>query len=232
MLVIVDGIDGSGKRTIVEAMREYFVSQGRTGFDIGEWSKAHHALPSANDMAGANLIIGVEPSYVWAGAAIREEMVKNGRPYRSVEIAEAFSVDRLTIYRRCYLPMLEAGVTIIAERGVSSSIVYQPAADPSLSLEKVLAMSGNAFAMENRPDHLIIATLDPKVAVERLAKRSGKNDDAIFEKETFLRTLHERYTSDWFQKLFTDRGTQVHYLDTSGSFDEVKKRTHNLISNF
>ncbi len=227
---MVDGIDGSGKRTIVEAMIGHLTEQGKRVFDIGEWSKVHHALPSAEDMTDAEVIVGVEPSYAWIGSAIREEMVRNGRGYTSHQIAEAFSLDRLTIYRRCYLPLLERGATIIAERGVSSSIVYQPAADPSVSLEEVLGLVGNAFAMEHAPDHLVIATLDAKIATERLAKRSNKQDDHVFEKESFLRVLDERYHSAWLQKLFTDRGTQIHFLETHKSIDDLRLEAKKLCS--
>lgn len=226
---MVDGIDGSGKRTIVEAMLAHLVSQGRTSFDIGEWSKEHHRLPEPAEMAHADVIIGVEPSYAWTGAAIRYEMVRNNKSYTSRQIAEAFSVDRLTIYERCYLPLLARGATIIAERGVSSSIAYQPAADPTLPLEEVLAMSGNAFALKHRPDHLIIATLDPAIALTRLAKRSGKQDDASFEKEPFLRLLAERYQSSWFRELFTSVGTHLHTIDTSGTIDDAHTKTITLL---
>jgi thymidylate kinase len=229
MFVMVDGIDGSGKRTIVEAMRDELLSKGKICFDLGEWSKVHHALPELSDIQHANAIIGVEPSYAWAGAAIRDEMVRNGRGYTSRQIAEAFSTDRLTLYRRCYLPALEHGSTILTERGVSSSIAYQPAADPALSLEDVLAMSGNAFALKYAPTHLVVASLDPRMAIERLNKRSTKADDAVFEKEPFLQTLHERYHSDWFKKLFTDRGTHVHFLDTSTSIEEVRTAARALL---
>lgn len=229
---MVDGIDGSGKRTIVEAMVAHEAEQGKQVFDIGEWSKIHQALPSVEDMSGAEVIVGVEPSYAWTGATIRYEMVKNGHGYTSRQIAEAFSIDRLTLYRRCYLPLLERGATIIAERGVSSSIVYQPAADPTLLLEEVLAMSGNAFALENAPTHLVIASLDPATAMQRLAKRTSKQDDAIFEHESFLRVLNQRYQSDWFKKLFTDRGTQIHYLSTAQSVDQVRASVVSLLQSF
>ena len=229
---MVDGIDGSGKRTIVEAMVNHLADQGKQVFDIGEWSKVHHTLPNAKDMADAEVIVGVEPSYAWAGSAIREEMVRNGRGYSSAEIACAFSLDRLTLYRRCYLPLLKRGATIIAERGVASSIVYQPAADQSISTEDILALNGNVLAMKHAPTHLVIASVDPAIAMQRLTGRSEKNDDAVFEKESFLRVLDERYKSDWFKKLFTDRGSQIHYLDTSPSIDVVKNSARSLLSNF
>ena len=222
MFVMVDGIDGSGKRTIVEAMRDELLSKGSTCFDLGQWCTEHHELPTPQDMQEANVLIGVEPTYTWIGAAIRNEMVRNGREYTTRDIANAFSLDRLVLYKRCYLPALERGMTILAERGVSSSIVYQPAADPSIHLQDLLALSGNALTLQHAPDHLIIASLDPATAMERLAQRSNKHDEHIYEKEAFLRTLHERYHSDWFKKLFTDRGTQVHFLDTSGTIEEVR----------
>lgn len=226
---MVDGIDGSGKRTIVEAMRDQLIATGATCFDIGEWCKSHHELPSSEAMAQARVVIGVEPTYAWTGAAIRQEMVRSGNDYRTADIAAAFSLDRLVLYKRCYLPARERGATILAERGVSSSLVYQPAADPSITLEHELSLSGNALAMEHAPDHLVIALLDPKIAMERLARRSQKQDKHIYEKEAFLRTLHERYQSDWFKKLFTDRGTHVHFLDTSPSIEEVRTAARALL---
>lgn len=229
---MVDGIDGSGKRTIVEAMRGALEAQGRVSFDIGEWSKTHHTLPELSDMAHAEVIIGVEPSYAWTGSAIRDEMVRSGKPYTSRQIAEAFSTDRLTIYARCYLPLLERGAIIIAERGVSSSIAYQPAADPTLLLEDVLAMSGNTFALTHRPDHLIIATLDAHVAMQRLNKRTNKQDGATFEQEAFLHQLDERYRSKWFANIFTSRGTTIHQIDTTPTIEEVRASAINLLQSF
>lgn len=218
---MVDGIDGSGKHTIVEAMGEQLQSQGHTSFDIGEWSKVHHELPSAELMKDADVIIGVEPSYVWTGAAIRYELVRADKTYSARAIACAFSLDRLVLYKRCYLPALERGTTIIAERGVSSSLVYQPASDETLSVEELLTLPGNTLAMQHAPDHLVIATLDPQIAMQRLGKRSNKQDDHVFEQEAFLKTLHERYHSAWLQKCFTDRGTKIHFLDTHKSIDAV-----------
>ncbi len=227
---MVDGIDGSGKRTIIEAMIEHLHRQGKTIFDIGEWSKKHHAIPSREEFGGAEVVIGVEPSYAWIGEAIRKELVKNGQGHGIREIAEAFALDRQVLYRRLYLPLLANGTTLITERGVSSSIVYQPAADASVTLEEILGLSGNALAMEHAPDHLVIASLDPEVALERLAKRSGKKDDAIFEKEAFLKTTHERYHSAWFRLLFEQRHARVHYLDTKGTIAEVTQSAQALLT--
>ena len=229
---MVDGIDGSGKRTIVEAMVEHFAEQGKRIFDIGEWSKIHHVLPTIDDMKDAEVVIGVEPSYVWTGAAIRYELIRNGQGHAMREITQAFAIDRQILYRRCYLPILERGGILITERGVSTSIVYNPAMDETVTLADVLVLEGNELAMQHAPDHLVIASLHPSIAMERLGARASKKDDAIFEKEAFLHTTHERYHSDWFKKLFEDRGTKVHHLDTSPSMTDVKRAAKNLISTF
>ena len=219
---MVDGIDGSGKRTIVEAMRETMESKGKKCFDVGEWCKLHHELPTAEQMREASVIIGVEPTYAWTGAAIRYEMVREGREYHPRDIANAFALDRLVLYKRCYLPALERGATVLAERGVSSSIIYQPAADASITLEEILSLTGNAMAMRHAPDHLIVASLDPIIAMDRLTRRANKQDEHIYEKEAFLRLLNERYTSDWFRELFTSHGTKLHFLNSNKTINDVR----------
>ncbi len=229
---MVDGIDGSGKRTIIESMMRLMnPDQTLPIFDIGEWSKEHHTLPDQEDIGDAKLVIGVEPSYVWTGAAIRYEMIKNGNGYHPRDIAAALSHDRLVIYKRCYLPLLEKGITIIAERGVSSSIAFQPAQDPTITIEELLSLTGNSLAMQHVPDHLVIASINPAIALSRLQKRNNKQDDAIFEKKSIMQTLHERYHSDWFKKLFEDRGTKVYFIDTSGSKEEVHEKIKIFITN-
>lgn len=230
MLVMVDGIDGSGKQTIVQAMACELQRRGQSVFNIGEWSKARGCLPEPSEFAAAHVIIGVEPSYAWTGAAIRQEMIRADRAYHPRDIAAAFAQDRLVLYRRCYLPALAAGKTIIAERGLSSSLVYQPAMDPTISIEELLSLTGNALAMDHAPNHLIIAILEPKTALARLAQRNEKKDESIFEREPFLRQLDERYRSAWFRELFMNRGTIIHEINTAGSFEEVEKTTLSVLS--
>ena len=52
----------------------------------------------------------------------------------------------------------------------------------------------------------------------------------MFERLDLLKAFDERYRSDWFAKLFTDRGTVVHHLDTDCSIDEARARAVSLVS--
>lgn len=229
MFIMVEGIDGSGKGTIVRLMAEHLATVGKSIFNLSEWAKTNGRLPKLDEIGAAEVVVGGEPTHAWIGAAIRQEMIRNGHGYATADIATAFSLDRLTLYHRSYLPALDAGKWIIAERGVASSLVYQPAADASVTLEYELALSGNAFTLEHAPDHLVIAKIDPNTAVERLAKRDGKQDDHIYERADFLKQISGRYESDWLRELFESRGTKIHFIDTNGSLEETQQQTISLL---
>lgn len=231
MFLMIEGIDGSGKSTIVDAVLEYFRGQNKRVFDIKAWVKENRELPEPGQFDGFDVMAGHEPTYGWIGACIRSEMTaKNGRTYESRDIAAAFALDRLVLYTRCYLPALKNGKIIVADRGVATSLVYQPVMDKSITDEEVRSLHGNAFALEHAPDHLLIADVDPKIAIDRALGRLEKQDNSIFEKESLLATFHDRYHSDWFRDIFEARGTKVHFIDTSGSLENTRERTRDLIA--
>lgn len=222
---MVDGIDGSGKSTIVRAIVDE-LGQNKRVFDISEWSKKNHALPSLEDCEQADIINSTEPTYAWVGAAIRGELIKKRTSFKTADIAAAFSLDRLILYKRLLIPLLEAGKTIVQDRGVSSTIAYQGA---DLNLEQVIALSGNQLTLEHAPDVLIIADCSADTALKRLAARTDKQDEAIFEDRTFLEELRERYQAPWFQDLWKEKGTKLISFDTEPSIEEVKSQTKKLV---
>ncbi len=220
--IIIDGIDGSGKSTVMKAWVEHLRSQGKNIFDIKEYWNEYHRHPEVDELMDYDIIITGEPTYVWTGAAIRQEMIKNGTGYSTTSIADAYSLDRLVLYRRLILPLLEAGKTILQDRSVSTSLCYQSVQDNPLEMETIATLEGNAFALQHAPDHLIIADLPVAVAMTRLGGRSDKQDDAIFEKEDFLNKSHDRFLDEEYQQYFTRNGTQVHILDCSTNIDIMK----------
>lgn len=230
MFIMVEGIDGSGKSTIVDAVLEFFRGQGKSVFDIKAWAKEHRGLPEPGQFDAFDVVSGHEPTYAWIGACIRGEMTaKNGRDYESRDIAGAFALDRLVLYTRCYLPALKNGKIIIADRGVATSLVYQPVMDQTISDEEVRTLHGNAFALEHAPDHMFVASVDPRIAIERALGRPDKQDNSIFEKESLLRAFHERYHSDWFRNLFETRGTKLHFVDTNGTLEDTREQTREIL---
>jgi len=232
-LIVVDGIDGSGKGTVVEYYKKYFLKKRKKILDLKDYWRKKHSLPEPRDLEKYEVIISAEPTFSLIGLAIRDEIVRhNERTYSALATAQAFSLDRFILYQRVIIPCLKEGKIIVQERGVSTSLVYQPVQKESLSLRKILDLEGNKLALKFRPDFLIITTVEPDVAIKRLEKRKKKQDFAIFEREDFLRKIQSRFKAKWFKNIFEKRGTKILYLDTSGSLKDLEKKVLDILKSY
>lgn len=228
--IIIDGLDGSGKSLIVNGLAEHLKAKGKKVFELKEFWKTSHSLPEPEELESYDVIISAEPTYSMVGVAIREEIIKkNQRDYSALATATAFSLDRLVLYKRLIIPLLERGKTIIQDRSVTTSIVYQPIQAEPLSLGKVLGLEGNKLALEYRPDLLIITDVRAEVCIERLGGREHKKDNAIFENLAFQKKAYKRFKSKWFRRLFEERGSKVAYLDANKSKEEVVNNAIKLL---
>jgi thymidylate kinase len=215
ILVIVDGIDGSGKGTIVRALAQWAEAKNLKVLDLKDYWKTKHTFPEPEEIKKFDCIVSAEPTFSMVGQAIREEIIRdNRRHYSAFTTAEAFALDREILYRRIIIPALEQGKYIFQERGITTSLIYQPVQKEPLSLQKILNLSGNKLAIKYRPDLLIITQVEPETALKRLAERD-KKDDTIFEKLPFLKKLNVRFSAPWFCKIFKKHGTKVVYLKTN-----------------
>jgi dTMP kinase len=231
--VIIDGLDGSGKSLVVNGLADYLKKKGKKVFELKEFWKTSHTLPEPEDLHDYDVIISAEPTYSMVGVAIRQEIIRNNdRKYSVLATATAFSLDRLVLYKRLIIPLLEKGKTIIQDRSVTTSIAYQPIQAEPLSLAKVLSLEGNKLALENRPDLLIIADVKAEVCIGRLGKRDDKKDNAIFENLAFQKKAYKRFKSKWFRKLFEERGSKLVYLDADKPKQEVVSSAIKLYEEF
>ena len=232
ILVIVDGIDGSGKGTIVKALADWARAKNLKVLDLKEYWKDKHTFPEPKEIEQFDVIVSAEPTFSMVGQAIREEIVKdNNRHYSAFTTAEAFALDREILYRRIIIPALEQGKYIFQERGVTTSLIYQPIQKEALPLKKILNLSGNQLALKYRPDLLIVTLVEPQEAVKRLAERD-KKDGVIFEKLPFLEKLDRRFAASWFQKFFEKRGSKFVYLRTNKTVYDTIEESINLWKNF
>lgn len=233
MFVIVDGIDGSGKGTIANALAAARHADGARVFDLRTFAKTEHRLPDPEELEGYDVLISAEPTHTWVGQTIRDEIIRdNGRNYGALRTAEAFALDRLILYRRVLLPARSRGLDIIQERSITSSLVYQSQVSgvsdqesgilaDSVPMEILLALEGNTFTLGHPPELCIIVSTDPTRAIQRLQLRTSKQDVAIFEKLPILQQLHERYHSAWFREILDARGWHVEYLDANGAVEDA-----------
>lgn len=213
--VMFDGLDGSGKGTLVSALKQYFFEKRVRVFDLRDHWKEHDTIPEIEELKDYEVIISGEPTHALIGKVIREELIKktHQRTYSGLSTAHAFALDREILYKKLLIPALREGKTILQERGVVTSLVYQPVQLEKITLRDIILLPGNTLALKTAPDLLVITTLKPETAMKRLKART-KQDDAIFENILFQRKIDERYTSEWLRKLFESQGSKVIYFDT------------------
>jgi dTMP kinase len=213
--LMVDGLDGGGKGVVIDSLKDYFESRGLKIFDLRRYWKEKNEIPELDDVRQYDVICSAEPTFSMVGKVIREEIVRdNNRKYSALTTAHAFSLDREILYKKLLIPARAAGKIILQERGVVTSIVYQPIQQERMSLKDIMNLPGNRLALKNAPDLLIILKVEPAVVIKRLSDR-GKKDHAIFENLAFQRSVEERYESDWLRKLFFNFKSKVVYLDTN-----------------
>lgn len=219
--VIFEGIDGSGKRTLAEIFANELAKRGHAILDLVDWCRKEHCIPNIDDVK-QHIILSSEPTFASVGRAVREELIRKGQGYDAVSISHGYALDRIILYKKLLLPALAAGKFVVQERGVPSSMVYQPLQKNPLSLEEIISIPGNKLTIDNAPGHIVIAKVPAKTCIDRLNARVGKDDNAIFEKINFLTRAAERYESDWFKKFWEDRGTKIHYFDASLPIEQAK----------
>lgn len=223
MFIMLDGIDGSGKSTILDVWKKEITEQGNAIFDLKKFWKETGRYPELSETKSYDFIFSCEPTYTGIGKVIREELVRR-EGYPPLAVAEAFSLDRLVLYKKILIPLLNEGKCVIQDRGVSSSLAYQSLQNKELTFDVLASLPGNELALENRPDFLVLAELSAEEAIERLGRRSEKKDEAIFEKMDFLQRLEKQYKNEKFRDLFIDRGTKIRELPTNVEIDIMKEQ--------
>lgn len=233
MYIIVDGIDGSGKSTIIGYFIEFAKKDGIKIFNAVDYSKTHKKFPTAKDWKNFDLLACGEPTYAGIGAKIRNVMTKPDSGFSPKQIAEAFAKDRMAHYKKLVIPAARAGKHIIQDRSVSSSFVYQPLTDKALTKKSVANLPGNKLALNFPPDILLITDIKSGEAIKRLKKRFSKKDESIFEKERFLRRLAREYKKIRMEKYFKGKGpsgkkTKIIFFPTGVNSDIMKKNSKKL----
>ncbi|TAL51669.1 MAG: hypothetical protein EPN86_06245 [Nanoarchaeota archaeon] len=230
--IMVDGLDGCGKGKAIEAMKELVHSKKLKTFDLKTFWKDNDSIPTLEQVGDADVIISAEPTYALVGKGIREEIIRdNRREYSAQSTAFAFSLDREILYRRLIIPALKSGKIIFQERGIITSIVYQPV-QGNISLNEIINLPGNRLALQHAPGLVIMPRLPAKTAMERLKKRE-KKDNAIFENLPFQEKLKERFESEWLQTLLKNNGSKIAYIDNEmTTVDEFKAKVAKIVEEY
>jgi dTMP kinase len=227
MFIMVDGIDGSGKSTVITAWKKQLQAAGETIFDVKAYWQQTGSYPEPGEFKNYDFVFTAEPTTVGVGRVIREELIKKGTNYPARAIAEAYALDRLIHYTKIVLPALSAGKCVIQDRGVTTSLCYQPLSDKTIKTKFLTSLPGNALALKHRPDHIIFLKIKAEDALARLMNRHEKQDNVVFEHLAFQKRAARQFAAPAFHKLFTRLGSKVHQLPSHaeiGIMEEVAQK--------
>ena len=151
ILIVFEGIDGSGKST--QLRRAAAVLRGR----------------------GLDLLETGEPTKGTWGRKIREMARTTDRVPRETELAW-FIKDRREHMRDTVGPALEAGRIVLCDRSYFSTVAYQGARgfDPAKLLAEAQAEFGH-------PDLVLFFDIDPEQGLARVAARGGQHEPVFEE---------------------------------------------------
>lgn len=142
LLIAIEGIDGAGKTTLA------------------------HSLARILENAGANVVLGKEPTNGPWGTRLRQTAA-TGRLSPEQEV-EFLLHDRRQHVEEVIQPALARGEVVILDRYFPSMVAYQGAA--GLPLDEML--HANDFAP--RPHLLLLLDLEPEQGLERIRARGDK----------------------------------------------------------
>jgi dTMP kinase len=165
LFIVLEGIDGSGTTTQLDRVAAYLESRGR---------RAHHTR---------------EPSTGPIGRLIREILLgghrlPDGRPADGPAMALLFAADRRDHLQREIEPALAAGIDVVSDRYLLSSLAYQ-AEEADRAWVAALARD------LRRPDLTLLLDLPVPVAAAR--RRAAGRPDERYDADQVQERVAARY---------------------------------------
>ena len=214
-LFVIEGIDGSGKSTQVNALVERLKRDGRTSMHI-RFPQYDHPSSALLRMYLAGEF-GSHPSDVNAFAA-----------------STFFAVDRYAAYKKDWGKDYENGATILSDRYVSSNLIHQGS---KLEGEEALEFFDWLYDFEfdklglPRPDAVLFLDVPPSAAVKQVEKRYDGDETKKDIHEKDLSYLEKCYKTATFA---CDHGymRRIECLDADGnvkSVDEIADTIYEIV---
>jgi dTMP kinase len=163
VFVTFEGLDGSGKSTQVELLREHLEESGR------------------------EVVVTREPGGTELGEKVRE-LLLGGTKISPWAEANLFAAARAELVAEVIRPALERGADVVCDRYLDSSLAYQGIAR-GLGVERVLALNMDAIR-GLLPDVTFLLLIDPEEAGLRSGEASDRIER---EGGEFLREVDKAY---------------------------------------
>ncbi|MFC7682229.1 dTMP kinase [Paenibacillus sp. GCM10028914] len=194
LFITIEGGEGSGKTTMIGRLAAYMQNHSIPYLITRE--------PGGSDIAEKIRSIILEPKHTSMDARTEALLYAAARRQHLVEIVE---------------PALAEGLTVICDRFVDSSLVYQGMAR-KIGVEEVWAI--NQFATENRmPDLTLLMDIDPEEGLSRIMANGDREFNRLdMESLSFHQMVREGY------KQLADRDPdRIKVIDASKSLPQVER---------
>ena len=168
--IAIEGVDGSGKTTTTQAMCEFLNSKG---------------IPS---------ITTKEPGNTPLGDKIRELLLHEDHIESRWTKTFLFMASRAELIKQVIYPALKEGKTVITDRYVTSTAIYQWAAKTnpfSVGMHKVIKM--HDYSLHLWPDITVIIDIDRKTSESRRSARGTGTDNMEQELDTKFDAIRNSY---------------------------------------
>lgn len=200
LVIALEGQDGTGKSTVIDAITGYF-----------------------NEM-GLDYINAREPGSTDIGEKIRDILADKANKDMDYHTeALLFAASRSELYDKVIKPNVRKGTSVILDRFLLSSLAYQGVVR-GLGVDEVMKI--NDFFLDGfRPDLTILMDLDAKESYERL-KKLGELDRIESLGEDFQERVHLAYLKLYEEKqmkLIKLDGTKDRRGLAHEALEEVKK---------
>ena len=200
LVIALEGQDGTGKSTVINAITGYF------------------------DEMGLDYINAREPGSTDIGEKIRDILADKANKDMDYHTeALLFAASRSELYDKVIKPNVEKGTSVILDRFLLSSLAYQGVVR-ALGVDEVMKI--NDFFLDGfRPDLTILMDLDAKESYERL-KKLGELDRIESLGEDFQERVHLAYLKLYEEKqmkLIKLDGTKDRASLAHEALEEVKK---------
>ncbi|WP_338471253.1 dTMP kinase [Niallia sp. XMNu-256] len=190
--ITLEGVEGSGKSTLIQNLKEFVGSIGR------------------------EVIVTREPGGIDISEQIRSVILdtKNTKMDGRTEALLYAAARRQHLVERI-IPSLQEGKVVLCDRFIDSSLAYQGYAR-ELGIDEVLSI--NEFAIGSfMPDLTIYLDLDPEIGLSRIRKNKGREVNRLdLEEIHFHKKVREGYEA--VIKRFPERIVTV---DANQEFNKV-----------
>ncbi len=163
MFISLDGIDGAGKSTQIDLLRQYLESKGAT------------------------VVCFRDPGSTKLGESIREILLhREDILLASTSEMLLYMAARAQLVDEQLRPALQSGSTVICDRFLLANIVYQGVAG-GLDVNELWSV-GKCATGGLAPDVTIVLDIDPEVAVKRLKRGPDRLEKRGIEYFRLVRT--------------------------------------------